>query len=116
MHSDREHLNVIWLKRDIRLSDHEALCQAISTNKKCLIVYLFEDILLNDFHYSARHFDFIKHAVERRHNKPGIYKQVFTSNTTRYLATLPKVNKLPSHILTSYLDVLDDLSLLSNRK
>ena len=64
MHSDREHLNVIWLKRDIRLSDHEALCQAISTNKKCLIVYLFEDILLNDFHYSARHFDFIKQSLK----------------------------------------------------
>jgi dTDP-4-dehydrorhamnose reductase len=57
------------------------------------------------------HFDFIKNIVDRRHQKPGIYKQVFTSNTIRYLATLPKENRLPNHILPSYLDVLDDLTI-----
>ena len=57
------------------------------------------------------HYDFIKTLLIRRHKKIGILKQVFTSNTIRYLATLPKENKLPNHILPSYTDVLDDLSI-----
>ena len=36
------------------------------------------------------HYEFIRTLVERRYNKPGFFKQVFTSNTTRYLAVLPK--------------------------
>ena len=57
------------------------------------------------------HYDFIKTLLIRRHKKIGILKQVFTSNTIRYLATLPKENKLPNHIIPSYTDVLDDLSI-----
>jgi len=97
---------IINVNSDIRLTQQ---IHYLINQKKSGLYHLGSTDLIS-------HFDFIKHAVERRHNKPGIYKQVFTSNTTRYLATLPKVNKLPSHILTSYLDVLDDLSLLSNRK
>ena len=63
MNFEREDLNVIWLKRDLRLSDHEALYRALETKKRCLIVYVFEDTLLNDFHYSVRHFDFIKQSL-----------------------------------------------------
>lgn len=58
------------------------------------------------------HYDFIKMLVSKRHQKSGIYKQVFTSNTMRYLATLPKENKLPPHLIPSYMDVLNDLTLL----
>ena len=59
------------------------------------------------------HFDFVKYVVERRHKRAGIYKQVYTSNTIRYLATLPKENKLPPHIQPTYTDVLEDLTLPS---
>ena len=62
------------------------------------------------------HYDFIKMLVEKRHKKSGIYKQVFASNTIRYLATLPKENKLPNHLLPSYIDIINDLSLIDHRK
>jgi dTDP-4-dehydrorhamnose reductase len=61
------------------------------------------------------HFDFIKNVVEKRHRQSGIYKQVFTSNKIRYLATLPKENRLPSHLQTTYMDVLEDISLYDER-
>ena len=63
MNFEKKELSVVWLKRDLRLSDHEALTCALETKKPCLLLYVFEEILLNDFHYSSRHFDFIKQSI-----------------------------------------------------
>ena len=51
------------------------------------------------------HYDFTRTLVERRYNKPGFYKQVFTS-IQLVSVVLPKENKLPHHIQPSYRDVL----------
>ena len=50
---------VVWLKRDLRLSDHQPLVNAINSGLPVLLVYCFEPILVNDPHYSARHWQFI---------------------------------------------------------
>ena len=39
----RESLNIVWLKRDLRLLDHEALHAALSSKRPCLLLYVFED-------------------------------------------------------------------------
>src|SRR6056300_1741025 len=56
-------LGVVWLKRDLRLYDHEALQMALRHNKT-LIVFSFEPILLEDDHYSLRHFRFIAESLQ----------------------------------------------------
>ena len=84
------------------------------------IHYLINQQKTGIFHLGSSdlisHFDFIKTIVEKRHYNLGIYKQVFTSNTIRYLATLPKENKLPSHLLPTYMDIIDDLTLVDSGK
>jgi len=60
---EREHINVVWLKRDLRLYDNEAIANALKSSKRTLILYVFEHILLNDDHYSERHFNFIKESL-----------------------------------------------------
>lgn len=57
-------MNIVWLKRDLRLQDNEALFNAIQSEGKTLIIYIFEPILLENPHYSKRHFDFIKQSLE----------------------------------------------------
>ncbi|HBK83668.1 MAG TPA: deoxyribodipyrimidine photolyase, partial [Flavobacterium sp.] len=57
-------MNIVWFKRDLRLYDNEALFNAIATGRKVLLLYIFEPSLLNDIHYSKRHFDFIKQSLE----------------------------------------------------
>ncbi|SHE34749.1 deoxyribodipyrimidine photo-lyase family protein (cryptochrome) [Psychroflexus salarius] len=57
------YINIHWFKRDLRLQDNEALNEAISTNKPTLCIYCFEDFLLNNEHYSERHFNFIKQSL-----------------------------------------------------
>lgn len=59
----KEEIAVVWLKRDLRLHDNEAIFNALASHKKVLFVYLFEPLLLNDSHYSERHFNFIKQSI-----------------------------------------------------
>ena len=57
-------MNVIWLKRDLRLFDSESVYRALLSDEKVIILYIFEPSLLADYHYSARHFNFIKQSLE----------------------------------------------------
>ena len=57
-------MKIVWFKRDLRLHDHEALHEALSTSGKMLLLYIFEPSLMKDDHYSQRHFDFIKQSLE----------------------------------------------------
>ena len=57
----------------------------------------------------VHHDDFIKEIAERLTDKPPVYKMVFTTNEDRYLAVLPKFNKLPKHLQVTSTEVLDAL-------
>ncbi len=59
----KETINIVWLKRDLRLVDNESIFNAIQQEKRCLLIYVFEPLLLNDPHYSERHFNFIKQSL-----------------------------------------------------
>ena len=60
---NKEKINLVWLKRDLRLHDNEAISSAIKSGKRFLIFYAFEKILLHDLHYNERHWDFIKQSI-----------------------------------------------------
>lgn len=57
-------MKIVWFKRDLRLHDNEALHTALSSSGKTLLLYIFEPTLMKDYHYSQRHFDFIKQSLE----------------------------------------------------
>ena len=57
-------MNIVWFKRDLRLTDNEAIHNAISSGRKTLLLYILEPSLQNDMHYSKRHFDFIKQSLQ----------------------------------------------------
>jgi len=57
-------MKLVWLKRDLRLQDHEALFRALESKEKVLLLYIFEPSLLQDCHYSTRHFDFIRQSLQ----------------------------------------------------
>ncbi len=62
--SKKERINIVWLKRDLRLEDNESISNALDTGKRTLLLYVFENLLLNDGHYSERHFNFIKQSLK----------------------------------------------------
>jgi dTDP-4-dehydrorhamnose reductase len=55
------------------------------------------------------HDDFIKELVKKMDFNNTRYKLVYTTNDSRYLAVLPRENKLPKHLQMKSEDVLDDM-------
>ncbi len=58
-----EKINIVWLKRDLRINDHLPIYNAINQNERFLLLYVFEEIFQKDPHYSERHLDFIKQSL-----------------------------------------------------
>ncbi len=54
-----------------------------------------------------QHEEFIKEVVRRMGNYHPILKRVFTTNEDRYLAALPKHNKLPKNLRIKYQEIID---------
>ncbi|WP_198400871.1 FAD-binding domain-containing protein [Idiomarina piscisalsi] len=54
---------LVWLKRDLRLSDNEALSAATERHSSVMLWYNFEPALLEDEHYSTRHWRFVWESI-----------------------------------------------------
>lgn len=77
----------------------------IINRNKCGIFHLGSNDLVH-------HEDFIKEIISTLNFKnTPIYKRVYTTNDDRYLAVLPKFNKLPKHLQIKSEDILADLKL-----
>ncbi|MGC6430828.1 MAG: sugar nucleotide-binding protein [Jejuia sp.] len=60
----------------------------------------------------VHHDDFIKEIVDSFQLQDNVqYKRVYTTNDDRYLAVLPKFNKLPKHLQLLSSDLLNELKL-----
>ncbi|MCS0430057.1 cryptochrome/deoxyribodipyrimidine photo-lyase family protein [Vibrio diabolicus] len=57
-------INVVWLKRDLRLTDHQPLTQALSSKHPTVLLYIVEPLLLNNPHYSERHWRFVWQSLQ----------------------------------------------------
>ena len=59
-----DRVNLVWLKRDLRLRDHEAIFNASIDGSPVLLIYIIEPILLDDPHYDLRHWRFIWQSLQ----------------------------------------------------
>ncbi|MEM6643146.1 MAG: deoxyribodipyrimidine photo-lyase [Bacteroidota bacterium] len=55
--------NIVWLKRDLRIQDHEALHAAEKDGSPYRIIYIFEPTMLAHPDASLRHHQFIFHSL-----------------------------------------------------
>ncbi|WP_224483189.1 sugar nucleotide-binding protein [Robertkochia aurantiaca] len=55
------------------------------------------------------HDEFIREVCERLEFSNPLFKNVYTSNFDRFLAVLPKDNKLPKHLLYTHHDILEEI-------
>ena len=107
--SKKEHINIVWLKRDLRLQDNEAITNALKSGKRTLILYVFENCLLQDNHYSQRHFNFIKESlkdINSQLNASDTKVLTVTSDITstfNQLQSFYKIDAVYSHVETGLL-------------
>ena len=59
----KDSVNIVWLKRDLRLSDHEPLAESTQAGLT-LLYYVFEPLLIDDPHYEERHWRFIWQSLQ----------------------------------------------------
>ena len=87
-------MNIIWLKRDLRLFDSESVFRALQSGGRCLLLYIFEPSLLADHHYSKRHFDFIKQSLENINQTLKLQNTQVLVIEDEALTVFEKINKL----------------------
>ena len=59
----KKKLNIIWLKRDLRLQDHESFLQAEEAEEDYMAIYIFEPSMMNYPDTSLRHLQFVYHSL-----------------------------------------------------
>jgi deoxyribodipyrimidine photo-lyase len=55
--------NIIWFKRDLRIRDHSPLAEACRNGDPTFLLYSFEPELVEDYHYSERHWRFVYQSL-----------------------------------------------------
>ena len=79
---------VVWLKRDLRLQDHEALSSALSSNKMVILLYVAENSLISNDHFSYRHLNFIKQSLVDMNSRLNFYNSEILSVSGEMLETM----------------------------
>lgn len=72
----RTEVNLVWFKRDLRLSDHEPLKAASQSDLPALLLYVIEPMLQQDPHYSLRHWRFIWQSLTDMQQQLGKHHQL----------------------------------------
>ena len=68
-------INIVWLKRDLRLQNHEPLHHAEQAGIPYLIMYLFEPSIIKQPDTSPRHLQFVYHSIKSLNKSLNNYKR-----------------------------------------
>ena len=98
-------MNVVWLKRDLRITDHGPLYQA-SLRGDLMVIYVVEDEVVTQPDYGANHHHFIAESLrdlaEQLH-RLNIQLQLFHGEMTAVLQAIHEA--VPITSLSSHMEV-----------
>jgi deoxyribodipyrimidine photo-lyase len=60
----RPKINIVWLKRDLRLRDHASIASAEQAGLPYIILYIFDSKLIKHQEVSLRHLQFCWHSIQ----------------------------------------------------
>ncbi|MFO0265706.1 MAG: deoxyribodipyrimidine photo-lyase/cryptochrome family protein [Cyclobacteriaceae bacterium] len=96
-------INIVWLKRDLRLTDHEPLALATCAAKPLVLIFCFEPSLMAAPESDARHWRFVHqslHDMNSRLARHGTRVYVFQEEVARVFDTL--LEHVSIHTVFSY--------------
>ncbi|MCG8389054.1 MAG: deoxyribodipyrimidine photo-lyase, partial [Cytophagales bacterium] len=62
--SNKPKINIVWFKRDLRLSDHQPLCHAIEDGSPVLLLAFLEPSLMKAPQSDTRHWRFVYQSIQ----------------------------------------------------
>lgn len=104
--TDADGVALVWFKRDLRLSDHSPLCQAIASGRPLMLLYIVEPMLVSDPHYSTMHWRFIWQSLQDLNHQLAPFNarlQVVEGDAVTVLNQLHR--NTPIHSLYSHQEV-----------
>ncbi|NIJ43696.1 deoxyribodipyrimidine photo-lyase [Wenyingzhuangia heitensis] len=69
----RKSINIVWLKRDLRLQDHASLYKAEQSKLPYIIVFLFEPLLIQYPDTSLRHLQFAYYSIASLNKRLALF-------------------------------------------
>lgn len=109
----KQKINIVWFKRDLRLGDNEAISSATESGERVLFLYVLENSLIDDSHYSERHFNFIKQSLRdlntalKSYNSKILVVQSEVILVIKQLLQKYKIDAIHSHQETGILITYD---------
>jgi deoxyribodipyrimidine photo-lyase len=70
-----KNINIVWLKRDLRLQDHEPLHKVEQAGIPYIIIYLFEPNVIEYPDTSPRHLQFVYHSIKSLNKRLKSYNR-----------------------------------------
>ena len=72
-------INIVWFKRDLRLTDHEPLYYALQSELPLLLIYIFEPSVMAYHDSDVRHWRFVFESLKEMNER------LKTTNTQIYI-------------------------------
>ncbi|MEZ4797810.1 MAG: sugar nucleotide-binding protein [Flavobacteriaceae bacterium] len=107
----------LLLKEKLPIEVFPNLVMNVTSDNKLTqqIHYIINQNKYGVFHLGStdlvHHDEFISDIIKSLGNYKPIYKHVYTTNDERYLAVLPKDNKLPKHLQINSAEILQELEV-----
>ncbi len=99
----KENLNIVWLKRDLRLQDHAPFYFAEEAPHDYISIYIFEPSMMSYPDTSLRHLQFIYHSIQsmnqqlEKYNRKVIVFYAEAVDVFELLKNNYKINKIFSY-------------------
>ena len=71
----KENRNIVWLKRDLRIQDHQPFFEAENAKEEYLSIYIYEPSLISHPDSSLRHLQFTYHSILEMNKKLKEYNR-----------------------------------------
>jgi len=100
---DKEQINIVWLKRDLRTQDHLPLQMAETAAFPYIIIFIFEPSIITHSDTALRHLQFQYHSIKKMNmvlNKYNKKVEVFYAEATEVfelIATQYNINSVFSY-------------------
>ena len=95
---EKEVINLLWFKRDLRLSDHKPLERVINSEHKTYCFFSFEPIVENNYDFDLRHWQYCYQSLNEMKKKIPIH--LLNKNIHEVIEALEKnykINYVYSH-------------------
>jgi len=96
-------MNIVWLKRDLRLRDHAAIKAAVEAKEPFILLYIFDPRLIQAEDSDVRHWRFVQQSLEDLNEQLKDYQtKVYIANENSELVFQKLIEHFPIERIFSY--------------